>query len=373
MGRRARRAERRRRRRWLAVVAAVLAVGCAGTAALALSGLRGRGPAGAQHHPPISAGSSPQDVDLLPYPQPPLPPSPPLPSGAVLERLHLLIRPALAAEDLGLPAGTPPPAPAPAGGWLPGHRIVAYYGNPLSPTMGVLAWYPPEEAMAHLRAQADAYAAADPTHPVVPAIELVGDVAQGSPGPDGAYRLRMPYRLVADELALARRHGALLILDVQVGRSTVAQEVPYFLPFLEQPDVMLALDPEFDMPPGQVPGRQIGTMSASEINWAVRYVAQLVAQGRLPPKMVVVHQFTDGMLPDWRGIRLEPGVQFVLDTDGYGSQPVKLSNYQRYVAAQPVPPVRYGGIKLFYKYDVNLLTPAQVVGLQPSPSLVIYQ
>lgn len=348
----------------LAVVAALAGgmAGCAGSNAVRLPLVTG-----------VTALPSALPTDPQPYPTPSAPPGYALPTQGDLDRLYQLLSPWLAAQQVQLPPDTPPPVPEPDSGWLPQHRIVAYYGNPLSAGMGVLGWYPPEEMMAHLEDQAQAYAQADPAHPVVPAIDLVADVAQASPGADGAYRLRMSYSMIDDELALARRHKAILILEVQVGRSTGAEEIPYFLPFLSQPDVMLALDPEFDMPPGEVPGRWIGTTSSAEINWAVRYVSDLVTRLHLPPKMVIVHQFTDGMVPDWRGIQLQPGVQFIMDTDGFGGQGIKHANYQQYIAGQPIPPVRYGGIKLFYKYDVNLMTPAEVAALQPEPSLVIYQ
>lgn len=278
------------------------------------------------------------------------------------------------ALGLRLPPGTPMPLRPPAGrSWLPSHRIVAYYGNPLATGMGVLGAYAPDVVIARLRAQAAAYAALDPAHPVIPALELVADVGQGTPGADGLYRLRMTPELVARELALARRARALLILDLQVGRSTLPAEVPSFAAFLVQPDVELALDPEFDMPPGEVPGMSIGSMSASEINWAVDYLAALVAHRHLPDKLLVVHQFTPGMVPDWRHIRPAPGVQFVMDTDGFGSGALKQANYLRYITDQPIRPVRYGGIKLFYRYDTGLMPPATVLALRPAPSLVIYQ
>ncbi len=302
------------------------------------------------------------------------PPSTFVPMGGLaLASLLRSLTPQPLAGGVHLPAGTPPPVLPPSGGWLPARRIVAYYGNPLSPAMGVLGWYPPAQDMARLLRQAAAYTALTPSRPAVPAIDLVADVAQGSPGRGGLYRLRMPYSMMEQELALARRYHALLILDLQVGRSTVAAELPYYLPFLAQPDVELALDPEFDMPPGEVPGKWIGTMPTSQINWAIDQMSRLVAQRHLPPKVVIVHQFTRGMVPNWRGIRPRPGVQFVLDTDGYGGQVLKLANYRRYITDHPIAPVRYGGMKLFYKYDVNLLSPAQVVALHPSPGLVIYQ
>ena len=256
---------------------------------------------------------------------------------------------------------------------LPNYRIVSYYGNPLAPNMGVLGQYAPAVAMARLQAQAAAYAAADPARPVIPAIDLVADVAQASPGPQGLYRLRMSAQLIDSELAIARQNRALLILDIQVGRSTVERELPYFLPWLSQPDVMLALDPEFDMPPGDVPGQQIGTMSAADIDWAINDISSLVQRDHLPPKIVIVHQFLPSMVTNWQAIHGAPGVQFLMDTDGYGGQGIKLANYRSFITDQPIPPVSYGGIKLFYKYDVNLMTPAQIVALQPPPSLVIYQ
>ncbi len=282
--------------------------------------------------------------------------------------------PAVAFPPLpGLPAGLSPLLPPGGRAWFPADRIVAYYGNPLAPAMGVLGQYPPAVMLARLRTQAAAYAALDPGRPVVPALELVADVAQAAPGPSGLYRMRMPYALITRELALARQAHALLILDLQVGRSSVAAELPYFAPFLAQPDVELALDPEFAMPPGEVPGKWIGTLPAAQINWAVNDLAALVVRYHLPEKILIVHQFTPGMVPNWRGIRVRPGVQFVFDTDGYGGQAKKEHNYRAFITDQPVPPVRYGGIKLFYRYDTPLMTPSTVLTLRPAPSLIIYQ
>ena len=343
--------------------------------ALLLVGCGRFGPAGSAGavaaHPPAAAVEPANPA--APYPTIMAPSTFQAMSPGALTSLEASLEPELAADQVQLPSGTPSPMLPPPGGWLPRRRIVAYYGNPLSPAMGVLGWYPAAQDMARLLAQAAAYTRVDPAQPALPAIDLVADVAQASPGPHGAYRRRMPYSLLNQELTLARQYHALLILEIQVGRSTVAQELPYFLPYLAQPDVELALDPEFDMPPGEIPGKWIGTMSAAEINWAIAQMSDLVSRLHLPPKIVIVHQFTPGMVPDWRGIRVQPGVQFVMDTDGFGGQALKKNNYRRYIADQPIPPVRYGGIKLFYKYDTGLMTPTEVVALQPPPSLVIYQ
>lgn len=262
-----------------------------------------------------------------------------------------------------------PPMPAPL---LPGHRIVAYYGNPLDPHMGVLGQGSPQEMLARLSQQAAAYQALDPSHPVIKALELVATVAQGSPGPDGTYRLRMPPSLIESELKLARSAHALLILDIQVGHSPVASEVAYLEPFLKQPDVELALDPEFDMNqiPGGIPGKEFGSMTASDINGAIEVLHQLVVEDHLPPKILIVHQFLPEMVPNWQDIRPMPGVSFVMDTDGFGNPGVKIANYHAFITDQPIG---YGGIKLFYTQDTPLMSPAQVLALQPSPLLIIYQ
>jgi hypothetical protein len=265
-----------------------------------------------------------------------------------------------------------PSPPIPAAPLLPGHRIVAYYGNPLDARMGVLGQGSPQQMLARLAQQAKAYQVLDPSHPVVKALELVATVAQGSPGANGTYNLRMPPSLIESELKLARSAHALLILDVQVGHSPVATEVNYLKPFLRQPDVELALDPEFDMNQiqGGIPGKEFGKMSAIAINGAIRVLHQLVVQDHLPPKVLIVHQFRPEMVQHWKDIKPLPGVSFIMDTDGFGTPAMKIANYHAYITDQPIG---YGGIKLFYTQDTPLMSPAQVLALKPPPLLVIYQ
>ncbi len=272
-----------------------------------------------------------------------------------------------------LPPGTAPPVTTPAGGWLPGHRIVAYYGNPSAPVMGILGQYPAPEMIAKLRAQAAVYQRLAPKVPIQLALDLVAAVAQGSPGSNNLWVQRMSYSLIEQELAIARDHGLLLMLDIQLGRSTVQEQLPYFAPFLDQPDVEIALDPEFAMGPGQTPGVEVGSMSASQINWAINYVAGQVRQYHLPPKIFVVHQWLPSMITNWQDIHPVPGIQFVVDQDGDGSESRKIGNYIAFVQDHPIQPARYGGFKLFYKFDTPLMTPAQVLALQPSPLLIMYQ
>ena len=253
--------------------------------------------------------------------------------------------------------------------FLDTHLLVTWYGNPHSSQMGILGEQTGAARAAALRRQAEAFTAITPKR-VVPAYHLVAVIAQPRPGADGKYRRRESASVIQSLLDEARAHGFHLILDIQPGRSTVASEVDALLPFLGEPDVHLALDPEFDMPEGQVPGQRIGSMPAAEINDAVERLDALIAARSLPRKVLIVHQFTLGMLPD--KTRIAPGrfVELVLNMDGFGSQQLKRASYRAVMRQQPLD---YAGIKLFYRQDRTLFTPADLMALQPAPSVVIYQ
>lgn len=265
------------------------------------------------------------------------------------------------------------PAPLP-GSLLPGKRIIAYYGNPLSKKMGVLGEYPPAEMLAMLDRTVQEWRKADPSTPVVPALHFIAVVAQGSPGRDGKYKLRMADTLVEKINTLARSKNALTFLDIQVGKSTVQEEMPRLAQFLKRPDVHFGLDPEFSMKFGDPPGKKIGTMNASDINFAIGYLSEIVRANNLPPKILVVHRFTRNMLTNTKAIKLDPRVQVVIDMDGWGAPWLKYDSYRDYVAAEPV---QYTGFKIFYHNDSKsgepILTPAEVLLLTPKPHYIQYQ
>jgi hypothetical protein len=261
------------------------------------------------------------------------------------------------------------PAPLP-GSLLPAHRIVAYYGNPLSPRMGVLGQLPPPEMLARLEAVAGNWADADTATRVVPALHLIATVAQGRPGAGNKYRLRMSDSLIERVASWAEPRGWLVFLDVQIGHSTVQAELPRLIPFLSRPYIHLALDPEFAMKLGGVPGRRIGTLDASDVNYAVGLLAGLVAEHRLPPKVLVVHRFTQRMLTNHDRITLDPKVQVVVDMDGFGAPWHKQAADRSFVVPEPV---QYAGFKLFYKNDKPMMTPKEVLELWPAPLYIQYQ
>ncbi len=262
-----------------------------------------------------------------------------------------------------------------AGALLPFNRIVAYYGNFYSTQMGVLGEYPTAQMMAMLASTTAEWRAADPSTPVIPALDYIVVTAQGSPGADGKYRLRMPDSQIDKALALMAPVSGLVFLDFQVGWSNVRTEVPLYASYLKLPNVELSLDPEFDMPNGARPDTVIGTMDASDINWAANFLADIVNQNDLPPKILVVHRFTESMVTNYRQITPLPQVEIVMDMDGWGSQAKKINTYERVIAADPV---QFTGFKLFYKNDLlppstGMLTPAQVLNLSPQPSYIQYQ
>ena len=274
-------------------------------------------------------------------------------------------------KDTRWPVKGPDPLP---GALLPSRRIVAYYGNPLSKKMGILGELPPNEMLARLDREVAAWNKADPSTPVQPALHLIVVVAQGAPGRDGMYRLRMPDTLIEKVYSWARTRNAILFLDIQVGKSTVQAEVPRLESFLKRPNVHLGLDPEFSMKFGDPPGKKIGTMNSSDVNWAVGYLSNLVKANNLPPKVLVVHRFTRKMLTGAKDIRLDPRVQIVINMDGWGAPWLKFDSYRDYVQAEPV---EFTGFKLFYHNDTKkgepLLTPGELLRVTPKPLYIQYQ
>lgn len=315
-----------------------------------------------------------------------------LTAGKGIRRRKLIAR--LRASELARwPVKGPAPLP---GALLPKHRIIAYYGNPLSKRMGILGQLPPNEMMERLAHTAALWQKADTTTKVIPAFHLIATVAQGQPGSAGKYRLQMTDSLMGQMASWAESRGWLLFLDVQTGLSTVPAELPRLLPLLQRPHVHLALDPEFAMKLGGIPGKRIGTLDAADVNYAIRFLADIVEKNHLPPKVLVVHRFTQRMLTNYRDIKLDPRVQVVIDMDGFGTLRLKEDAYRFFIIPEPV---QFAGFKLFYKNDRStrirrqdsvrhcpeaisvtvgcgddgLMTPEQVLELYPEPLYIQYQ
>ena len=258
---------------------------------------------------------------------------------------------------------------------LPFKRIVAYYGNFYSKGMGVLGEYPTDQMLAMLDAEVQKWTAADPSTPAIPAIHYIAVVAQAGAGKEGKYVGRMPDDQIEHALALANQIHGIVFLDVQVAQSTLEHELPMLEKYLQMPQVHLGIDPEFSMKYGDRPGTVICTFDAADVNYAAQYLAGLVHTYHLPPKMLVIHRFTQKMVTNYQRIIPLPEVQIVMDMDGFGSKEKKRGTYSRVIYPEPV---QFTGIKLFYKNDIKppstgMLTPAEILELTPAPIYVQYQ
>ncbi len=270
------------------------------------------------------------------------------------------------------PVNAPVPLP---GAILPFKRVVSYYGNLYSRQMGILGELPPAQMMAKLKEEVKKWEAADSTTTVVPALHYIAVTAQASAGKDGKYRLRMPFHQIDSVLNMSKRMDAITFVDVQVGLSTLEQEIPKLEKYLMMPDVHLGIDPEFSMKGGQRPGTVIGTVNADDINYVTGYLAELVRKYNLPPKILVVHRFTQGMVTNYKQIKTRPEVQIVMDMDGWGLQARKINTYRQYIYKEPI---QYAGFKIFYKNDFReansrTMTAEEVLRLKPQPLYIQYQ
>jgi len=276
------------------------------------------------------------------------------------------------AAKKGWPVKSPAPLP---GSILPQKRIVAYYGNPLSKRMGALGEFPKDDMLQRLKREAGRWQAADPSHPVQPALHLIAVVAQGEPGKAGMYRMIMPDAVINKVYGWAKEANAIMFIDIQTGHDDIRAILPRFEWLLKNPDVHLGIDPEFNLIKSRAkPGNKIGTYDATDINYASGYLRDLVKKYNLPPKVLTVHRFTRNGVTNSRNIVLRPEVQIVMHMDGWGAPWLKRDSYKDYIVAEPV---QFTGFKLFYHNDTKkgdpLMTPADVLKLHPKPIYIQYQ
>nr|WP_315161484.1 hypothetical protein [uncultured Flavobacterium sp.] len=269
------------------------------------------------------------------------------------------------------PVKAPYPLP---GALLPYNRIIAYYGNLYSTRMGILGELPRKEMLAKLQGEVAKWQAADSTVKAIPALHYIAVTAQGAPGKNNMHRMRMPFKQIDTIISWAKPINALVFLDVQVGHSTVKDEVEQLEQYLALPNVHLGIDPEFSMKNGERPGSKIGSFNAEDINDAIDILANIVRKNKLTPKVLVIHRFTQGMVKNYKAIKTVPEVQIVIDMDGFGSKILKKSTYLSYIYREPV---QFTGFKLFYKNDNKkdwkMYSPEELVKFTPKPIYIQYQ
>jgi len=264
-----------------------------------------------------------------------------------------------------------PPPQLPRGGRtiFPHFRVVAFYGAPQAAALGILGIGKPDAMARKLVKQSNPYRAGG--RPVQPAMELIAVVANAHPGNDGMYRTRQPDSVIRRYLAAARRAKALLILDIQPGHAGFLTEARHLERWLREPDVSLALDPEWKVPDGAVPGKVIGSVGSREVNAVSYWLSGIVKRHDLPEKLLVLHRFTEGMIRNQAGVKKRDGLALVVNVDGFGTQSAKVAKYKDF--AHSARSRFHNGFKLFYEEDTAIMRPGKVLKLKPRPELIVYE
>ncbi len=269
------------------------------------------------------------------------------------------------------------PIQLPRGGTtiLPDHRVVAYYGSPGGTLLGVLGGGRPSRVAEQLDEVASDYGSL--SRPVLPAFELIATIVHRTAGADGKWRSRLSNDVIWEYLQAARQQQMLLILDIQPGRARFMDEVRYYEQFLMQPDVSLALDPEWSMARGEVPGEDIGQTDAATINEVSAYLDQIVQKHKLPQKLLIIHEFTESMIENRSALVDRAGLATVFNVDGYGTPEAKVNKYNDLTSDPERPPFVFTGFKLFYEEDTRkgsrVMTWSEVLDLDPQPDVIVYE
>ncbi|MFI2264367.1 hypothetical protein [Streptomyces tubercidicus] len=254
---------------------------------------------------------------------------------------------------------------------FPHYRLVGFCGLPGAAALGRLGTGDPGRRAAEAEKVAHSYAAGREPLPV---LELLATVANSSAGPDGTYRSRTPAATIRRFHRVARERKALLLLNIQPGRAAVLDEVKALRDWLVHPDVGVALDPEWEMRSGEVPGDTYGHTDGHELTKVARYLSGLVEKHDLPQKPLVFHQVATSVVGEQSALRPQPGVALIKSADGIGSPGLKRGTWRELV--NDLPDGLHTGFKLFYEEDAEgsrLMTPKEVLALRPQPEYVMYE
>lgn len=255
---------------------------------------------------------------------------------------------------------------------LPKYRLCGFVGYPGANGQGRLGIGDLEERMVELHQACAPYAV---DREIIPTMELIAVTVKPEPGPDGMWRERIDPAVIDAWLAKAREHGAILLLNIQPGQANFIDEVRALEPYLLQPDVGVALDPEWAMGPGEIPMQNFGSTTGEELDEVASYLSDLVVQNNLPEKVMLYHILHPQIIGNEAALTPHPGLVLIKSVDGIGSPGAKIGTYNRVSAG--VPPFIHMGFKLFYQEDVDtsgvLMTPEEVLAIWPIPDYVMYE
>jgi hypothetical protein len=261
----------------------------------------------------------------------------------------------------------------PGGGQVlfPMHRLLALYGYPGTPQLGALGEQGLSASIGRISRIAAAYQPLSSV-PVVPAFEIIATVAQASPGPDGSYSYESTLATLRPWVRRAAAAGMYVVLDLQPGRASLLAQARRYRSLLRLPTVGLALDPEWKLAPGELPLRQIGSVSSTEVNRVISWLATLTARNRLPQKLLVLHQFRLSMITDEQGLDTgHDDIAIVIHMDGQGTPADKLQTWRAVTGTAPAG--AFFGWKNFYAKDNPTLSPVQTMANTPRPVMISYQ
>lgn len=254
---------------------------------------------------------------------------------------------------------------------FPGRHLVALYGHPSGPDLGVLGEQEPAAAVQRAEDLVALYRPLSDV-PVVPTFEIITTVASSEPGPSGTYSSRALVEEIRPWVDAVVDAGGYAVLDLQPGRESLLDQATSYADLLMNPQVGLALDPEWKLTPDALPMQDIGTVTAAEVNEVVDWLDGLVAEHDLPQKLLMVHQFQVRMISERETMSTGTDhVSVAIHCDGHGDPGTKLETWD-VIRAGLSPQVALGW-KNFYDEDTPMFTPEQTFGLQPVPDIVTYQ
>jgi hypothetical protein len=254
---------------------------------------------------------------------------------------------------------------------IPNYRFVALYGTPGMPALGALGTQPLPQAIARVKELATQYQPLATEH-IYPTLEIIATVASATPTDNGDYSQEVDQATLQPWVDAARAAGVYVVLDMQPGRNDFLTQAKEYTKLLQQPNVGLALDPEWRLAPDQVPLKQIGSVDVGEINATSAWLSGLTTAAKLPQKLLVLHQFRQDMITNRAALDTShTNLAYIVQMDGNGTQPTKLDTWG--VIQQQLPANVQMGWKNFYQVDSPMLSPQQTMQLTPKPWYVSYQ
>ncbi len=261
--------------------------------------------------------------------------------------------------------------------------IVAYYGRPGVSSLGVLGQHSPQELAVLVKKKAAEYAAITKNTKVIPAFDIIYDMAAGAPGPDGSYTIGLSHEKIEPYIQMAENEGFMVFLEMQLGNSSPLSSIKKVLKYLKYKNVHLAIDPEFEvLGLGKAPGKVIGHIMGEDVNQVQNAMSEYMkANGITENKKLIVHMFTHKMVQNKAAVRNYPGIDLIMNLDGHGSPQLKVNTYNGLYTDAAHAKVD-GGFKLFFQEDKpRMMTPKQVLGMESvdgvrikhMPRLVNYQ